>query len=97
RALHCFPTRRSSDLEGGLALFLRFFLRRQELGPVQQPRAVITGQLLLVLLQVLDRLLAPRRFVRDTVTDLLETLQAARPREAGEDRKSTRLNSSHVK
>src|SRR5690606_41145672 len=95
--LHSFPTRRSSDLAGGLVA-LEFQTVERGLGSLQQRDATACDDALL------DRGLRVAHRVLDAVLALLQLDLGGGTRlddghATGQlgDRKSTRLNSSHVK
>src|SRR5690606_40930665 len=89
RAVHTFPTRRSSDLASGAG--------------AQNMRELIS-QMGAIHASVADKLADPASAILEIDRQVAETMRSEGfPRDnfghplAGRDRKSTRLNSSHVK
>src|SRR5690606_40581431 len=87
--VHSSPTRRSSDLSGPLATAAKLSLAQLAREDVLLPRTRPPGSLWA---QVSAKL--PGRARVDDLDDLPAALDLVA---AGQDRKSTRLNSSHVK
>src|SRR5690606_40117775 len=97
RDLYSFPTRRSSDLRRSIAFFVvmrnGFAQQRQTCGRGVAAQSGLGGAV-----QCLDNLRGRRKIrFADAQTDDVASLRAQHRRLLEQDRKSTRLNSSHVK